>query len=356
MTNGEPDGRETELIPVDRLSLDPENPRLPEGGGTEDQDQLVEFVAEEYDALKIAESLARYGYFPSEPLIAIEEDDGYVVVEGNRRLAALKLLRSEELRDRLELQEAERWDRVAEVATDQDLEVVPVDVRPSRVDVAPVLGFRHISGIEPWDPWAKARFIAGMVEVHGRSFEEAASLVGERETDVRSHYRNYRIVQQAEEDFELDTSLVKSSFGIFTRAMQSRDLRAHIGAPAPRDTEPRGNPIPAGQRGQLEELLGWLFGTPEDLTRRVISESRDISDLATVVDSESGLRELRETGDLEEAFQTAGGVLDRLLSRLTNARNNLLRAREDLAAYADNDEVQDLIRDCADALNELREG
>ncbi len=41
----------------------------------------------------MAKSIVLRGYFPNEPLLAIKEKDRYVVVEGNRRLAALKALR-----------------------------------------------------------------------------------------------------------------------------------------------------------------------------------------------------------------------------------------------------------------------
>ena len=61
-------------------------------------------MAAAYDAITIAESIARHGYFESEPLVAVpyeaaypgekrgERSGEYVVVEGNRRLTALRAL------------------------------------------------------------------------------------------------------------------------------------------------------------------------------------------------------------------------------------------------------------------------
>ena len=46
------------------------------------------------DALGLARMILRDGYFDSEPLIVVEEKPGYVVLEGNRRLSALKALRA----------------------------------------------------------------------------------------------------------------------------------------------------------------------------------------------------------------------------------------------------------------------
>src|SRR5205807_548398 len=104
---------------------------------------------------------ARYGFFSSEPLIVIEADevDGkqmYTVVEGNRRLTALRLLDDAELRKTLEADD--EWNTLAEETALP--EAIPTVVAPSREMVAPIVGYRHISGIEEWDPDAKARFIA----------------------------------------------------------------------------------------------------------------------------------------------------------------------------------------------------
>jgi len=47
--------------------------------------------------MEVAESIATRGFFPNEPLLAVKEDGRFVVVEGNRRLAALKALREPSL-------------------------------------------------------------------------------------------------------------------------------------------------------------------------------------------------------------------------------------------------------------------
>jgi hypothetical protein len=224
------------------------------------------------------------------------------------------------------------------------------------LEVAPVLGYRHISGIEPWDPWAKARFIATVIEEQGKTFEETASLVGESENIVRSHYRDYRVVRQSRDDFGIETDDIEENFGVFTRALQSLQVRSFIGVPAPREIATGTDPIPEDKRDEARELITWLFGrSPGDQTGRVIRESRDIGQLGTVLGSEDAVRVLRETGNLEEAFQTAGGVRGRLASQLMQARNNLRRAREDFAQYAGDEEINQLVHECQDALNALLE-
>ena len=61
--------------------------------------------------------------------------------------------------------------------------------------VAPLIGYRHISGIQPWEPFARARFVTRLVDDQGLPFEEVAELVGVDMSQVRSFYRNYSMLE-----------------------------------------------------------------------------------------------------------------------------------------------------------------
>ena len=65
--------RQLDDIPIERLVLDSKNPRLPEDLAEEDQEALVAFIEAQYDVLTVARSIAEHGYFPSEPVIVVEE-------------------------------------------------------------------------------------------------------------------------------------------------------------------------------------------------------------------------------------------------------------------------------------------
>src|SRR5437870_7331683 len=90
-------------IEIDRLLLDPENPRLESVTTSSDQKELLKVMWREMAVNEVALSIAENGFFEEEPLFAIPGPKvngkrGYIVVEGNRRLTAVKLLRDEELR------------------------------------------------------------------------------------------------------------------------------------------------------------------------------------------------------------------------------------------------------------------
>jgi hypothetical protein len=78
---------------VTNLHLDAKNPRLGRETSARAPREIIQYLFDHDKALEVAESIVARGYFPNEPLLAISENDQLVVVEGNRRLAALKALR-----------------------------------------------------------------------------------------------------------------------------------------------------------------------------------------------------------------------------------------------------------------------
>ncbi len=87
-----------EFTSVDDLYLDPKNPRLGrnQAGPDVPQAQVLELMAT-WSLEKLGQSFVESGYWIQEALIIVREElygeDRLVVVEGNRRLAALQLLR-----------------------------------------------------------------------------------------------------------------------------------------------------------------------------------------------------------------------------------------------------------------------
>lgn len=338
-------------LAVDSLQLDDRNPRLPESSTTMTPDELLTFIAREYAPIEIAKSIASHGYFQSEPLIVVKEGGENVVVEGNRRLAALLLLTDPSKAEELDLPDADEWEMIG---TTVDLPArIPVVIAPSRKAVAPIIGYRHISGIEPWDPYAKARYLAGLVDKERRTFEDAASLVGETRGAVRTHYRNYRIARQAKIKFGADVSRARRSFGVFTRALQDENLRTFIKAPQAASVKPRKSPLPTSAKKPVEEFLSWVFG--DDNNEPVLTDSRRLKELGIAVSTEEGRKVLRSTRDLSAAFAAAGGHQRRVVDLLLSAGNYLASARDGVQEFRGDQEVKKLVLDVYKTAAELKQ-
>ena len=89
-----PKGYET--AEVDSLHLDSRNPRLIQYGLAADASEpdVLRVLIDQMDVEEVAMSIAASGYWDHEPLFVVKEKGKDVVIEGNRRLAAVKLLRN----------------------------------------------------------------------------------------------------------------------------------------------------------------------------------------------------------------------------------------------------------------------
>lgn len=351
------------MLSVAALDLDPDNPRL-DRERLADQRAIAHEIIRKYRAVDLAESVAEHGYFNSEPLIAVRSGSRYTVLEGNRRLAALKGLRDPELAGdgtAAGERQVEQWRRLASLADEHGRlpQVVPVMVVTTKAEAWPIIGFRHIAGVQTWDPHAKATFIVERVDESSRTdneaFADVAQLTGERVTAIRSQYRNWWVLDQARRDG--DDELVdraQGAFGVFTRAMSSVAIRSFIGAPAPADMS-RGDTSPATHPENLPVLLRWLYGDDEEGSGKVIEESRDLRDLATVLAVPQAVGVLRKSGSLTEAVLASGAPREGLVKRLERAASDMDASTTEVSVQRDNRRIRSLVHRCRDSAQSLLE-
>ena len=348
---------ESRVEKILNLLLDPQNPRLPESKQGISQSELAEELDLGFEAYTIAESIASHGFFKSEPLIVIpaELDEGkWITVEGNRRLTALLALAREDVRKNFP--DPDNWNELAARSGITLNTEVPIVVVKSRAEVVPIIGFRHISGILAWTPYAQARYIAKLVEDDGISISEVSKLIGIEKTRAGNLYRDQAIAKQATA-FGIDTGPVESSFSLLTVALNNVKLREHIGATLGSRLEPGQAAIPEEKKSQLRELLTWVYGDGE--TPPKITDSREMTKLGKVVGSEVGLAAIRNGATLDLAIQTMDEDLPnagrRLAKHLNAARNSLQSAATYMDERENDQEILELIEEIRDALNALDE-
>ena len=119
---------ETRKCSVTSLLLDTENPRLPQSGGAMSQREIISELVTHDAVSELAKDITTQGFFPTEVLLGVRDDDHIVVIEGNRRLAALKLLINPELAPQSHLQ---KFRRLSE-------KIAPAAIAKVQVAIAPV--------------------------------------------------------------------------------------------------------------------------------------------------------------------------------------------------------------------------
>jgi len=81
---------------INSLNLDLNNPRLNYGDVVLTQSGIISFLIENENVFELAKEISEKGYFVGESPIICEEKNKKVVLEGNRRTAALKILQAPE--------------------------------------------------------------------------------------------------------------------------------------------------------------------------------------------------------------------------------------------------------------------
>ena len=313
-------------LPLKDLMLDPKNPRLPpdpEDLDRTSQDAIALYMDRAYRLEEIGESIAERGFDPTELLWVVPTDRKYTVVEGNRRLATLRFLTEPQLRQQLKPQRRTLWGDLSDrlQANQHDVSSLPVVIRESREQFVDHLGFRHVSGVLKWTAEAKARYLTELVEREQLTYADAAKRIGSNGPAVRRQVESFRVLRQAKNE-GMHTDPAERWFGLFYTALARPQFRKFLGI----EGEPSPDaPVPAASLPHLEECLGWLFGTP-DGKRRVIADSRQISDLAMVIDEPRAIAVLRETRTLSNALTVSQGGRDQVMEALRAARDRLYAA------------------------------
>lgn len=93
--------RDIRVIPLDKIKLDQENVRFGNDVAESQREAIKLMLSDPDDAkkiLRLAEHIVQYGLDPTElQLVTPDEDGNFIVLEGNRRLTALKLLQRPDL-------------------------------------------------------------------------------------------------------------------------------------------------------------------------------------------------------------------------------------------------------------------
>jgi hypothetical protein len=324
-----PDQSKIESVPIENLRFDPRNPRLPTTIDRHGTKQVLEWMLTEGNIPELMASIGASGYFPGEPLFVVRTNkkDVYEVVEGNRRLTAVKLLNDPKLaptRNRAVL-------KASEEAKHKPKEL-PVIVYNTRKELLDFLAYRHITGVKPWDPLAKARYLGQLFDEVKSSrgpieekFRTLARIIGSRSDYVQRLLAGlwlYEIV--ADNTFFRIQGLNEESidFGVLTTALTYTNINEFLELPE------RPTPgLPKTNKDHLRELTSWLFEKNSEGQTR-LGESRDLKTLSAVVAVPQALEAFRNGTPLKNAGQLTDEPAEIFHESLLASRANIEQARD----------------------------
>lgn len=349
-----------EEIAVDDLYLDPENPRLTDFGLTGNATQLdiLKTLWSRMAVDEVALSIAENGFYEHEPLYAVREKGKLFVIEGNRRLAATKLLRDTKLR-----QEAKASLPSISAAAKKRLDYLPVIVC-KRSEVWAYLGFKHINGPQAWESYPKASYVAWVHNELNIPLEEIALRIGDKHSTVARLYDALMVLEQAESDGVFkrsDRYKPHFSFSHLTTGLGYSGIQAFLGLPKGDKTIGRKRPVPKSHVPQLGQFLLWLYGSKsEDIQPVVQSQNPDLRRLDAVLRNKAATAALTKGLALNVSLDISKGDERVFRESLVEAKQNLQKARGTvLSGYGGNLDLLETANDIvtlAEALRDEMEG
>lgn len=326
---------DNKIVEIDtkKLDFDPQNPRFFRLNDASNAATVIEEMLDDESVHDLMLSIGQQGYFPGEPLLAVKTNGNYIVVEGNRRLAAVKLLNGDLHPPKRKLKGVQE---IIEDTTHKPKKL-PCIIYENREDVLRYIGYRHITGVKEWDSLSKAKYLKELSDTfYANESKEKVLKNLAREIGSKPHYvatlltaLNLYEVAHDNDFFDLPMKAADVEFSYITTALGYSKITNWLGLQDKKDfLDPNLN------EDNLKRLFSWFF-VPDQQGRTIIGESRRIKDIAAVVEKPEAVEVLMRSSNLDEAYLYTSGereALDKALSaasvKLRVVWDMLLKAKE----------------------------
>lgn len=335
--------KKTGKIPTEYLVFDPQNPRLVEGGVKNPTEaQIIRSLADTADLSEIVQSIAANGYIDIEPLVAQLVNGKWRVLEGNRRLAAIRILQKPDLAKGTGIQPPEKLGKEVK----ESLKAVTVYAVSSPEQARDFIGFKHINGPHKWDAYAKGRFAADWYRKekdNGVTVEKIAQRLGDRHDTVVRLVNGIFVLDQAQEQkaYDLQDRYPgrRFAFSHLYTALTRPGYREFLGLPDEwRDADPEPNPVPGENLDNLRRVMVWLYGSKsDDIEPIIVSQNPHIKQLGAVLQNSRARSIMMMRNDLREAYAQVETKSERFEKSLINAKQEAENAMAQITGYDPSD-------------------
>lgn len=276
-------------IDIDAIMLDPNNPRFwSEKSAREVPDRKVPEPNHQASALEaisehgveeLLTSILRNGFLPLDRIVVRPIDghpEKYVVVEGNRRLAALKTLRRR-IDDGIVDEPGIDEDYLAALkASTDNLSVLVYHGGEGEQVAWTFQGIRHISGIRSWLPAQQGKLVADLIDRDGLRFREAGQRLGLTSAAVGKRYRAYKALEQMRADEEFRDKADNRFYSLFEEALSTQSVKGWLGW--------SDNDFKFHNRDQVRQFYSWIVPDEDnEENKRRLHDPRHIKKLGALI-------------------------------------------------------------------------
>ena len=341
---------------LEKFQLDSQNPRF--GRDFRDSNPPHIRIMNEMDDWKLDELavsfLSSNGFWVQEAVLVLPEKKGKVefltVIEGNRRIAALIKLKS--VIEDPTIIKSKKWRDIATLAelnkinlTSELFKKIPYIRIDKREDVDGFLGFRHVTGIEEWQPAEKAAYIAKLIDERKMTYEEVMQKIGSKTNTVRHHYIAYRLLEQIRDIDALPEEGVQNRFSVMYLSLRTPGVQQRLGL----DMQglPKRNRFPVEKKNLpiLKHFARWIFG--DDNRLPLFSDSRQVDTFGGLLENDEAFKYLCDSKDarFESARTIAGGDLKETIANVKKASECIRVAISQAHRYSDKKDLQNVMKE-----------
>ncbi|MCR9269611.1 MAG: ParB N-terminal domain-containing protein [Hyphomonadaceae bacterium] len=216
-------------VHLDQILLDPNNYRFHELGDYSNvprskyatpatQKRTMERLRSlAFENLK--KSIIENGFVTVDRIVLEEfEDDKFVVIEGNRRIAALKSIQSD-------LAEGVLEDEKNLMDTIENVPCVVNSADDDGVFRLTLMGIRHVGGVNEWGGYQRAKLICDMMDTLKLESVEVADKIGLSVQEVNRRYRAFKALSQMKDDDDYSDFATPSLYPLFHEAVSQPTIR-----------------------------------------------------------------------------------------------------------------------------------
>lgn len=229
-------------VTPDQLLLDPNNYRFHDlksykrvGNrvryaeiGVQDKAYRLLRETDSFELESLKESIASNGFVPIEQIVVEKYGDRegkvkYLVVEGNRRTAAIKSLLEEHAEGARHLSESV----LSTLKKISIVEIIGTEAERKGYQQT-LMAIRHVAGVKQWGPYQQARLIAELYEKE-KNFSSVAKRIGISNKEVARRYRASKALEQMELDEEFNQHAGPDLYVFFHEAISQPKVREWLG-------------------------------------------------------------------------------------------------------------------------------
>jgi hypothetical protein len=304
-----PNRLEEQSISIGDIFLDPNNPRLVIlASEPTKEERISEASVQEatlrrlndgpYDMAGLRGSIRRSGLLPLDRVVVrpLQDAEGkYVVVEGNRRIGAVKTLLALHSSGDITLAD----EILPTLESPKVLVLDEPDPERARLNQWVIQGVRHFTGIRDWGGYQAAQTIQSMVDEMGYDDREVADALSLSLQRIRRSLRVISVLDQMEEDEEFGEYANPDLYAYFDEVVRRLTVRNWVGW----DDEN----YSFTDEDKARRLYSWIVPDDELEGERRIAQSADIRQLDPVLASNEALAILDTPGQtLDAALRITG--------------------------------------------------